>query len=50
MLKYTTHYVRMPSEQEASDISQKFEMVSKISQILGIIDGTHVPITAPRDG
>nr|XP_012215694.1 PREDICTED: putative nuclease HARBI1 isoform X2 [Linepithema humile]XP_012215695.1 PREDICTED: putative nuclease HARBI1 isoform X2 [Linepithema humile] len=43
-------YIYMPHELEANHIAQKFEEKSFIPQIIGSIDGTHIPITAPKEG
>ncbi|XP_011862451.1 PREDICTED: putative nuclease HARBI1 isoform X1 [Vollenhovia emeryi] len=40
----------MPSEDEAKFISLQFERKSSIPQLIGSIDGTHIPITAPQEG
>lgn len=40
----------MPSEDEANFISLQFEKNSLIPQLIGSIDGTHIPITAPHEG
>jgi len=40
----------MPSENEAKDIAEVFEQVTNIPQIIGAIDGCHIPITAPEEG
>lgn len=40
----------MPSEQEAKSISRDFETMCGIPNIIGAIDGTHVPILPPKDG
>lgn len=40
----------MPTETEAKYIATQFEKKSHIPQIIGCIDGTHIPILAPEDG
>ncbi|XP_071653711.1 uncharacterized protein [Temnothorax longispinosus] len=40
----------MPSEDEAQFISLQFKKRSFIPQLIGCIDGTHIPITAPHEG
>ncbi|XP_011884106.1 PREDICTED: putative nuclease HARBI1, partial [Vollenhovia emeryi] len=40
----------MPSEDEAEFISLQFKRKSFIPQLIGSIDGTHIPITAPQEG
>lgn len=44
------NYIFMPSEDEAKFIALQFKKKSFIPQLIGSIDGTHIPITAPRDG
>lgn len=43
-------FIFMPSEDEAKFISLQFKKTSFISQLIGSIDGTHIPITAPHEG
>ncbi|XP_064482741.1 uncharacterized protein LOC135395483 [Ornithodoros turicata] len=43
-------YIKMPSAQEATRIAERFEEKCHLPQIFGAIDGTHVPITAPKKG
>ncbi|XP_071577858.1 uncharacterized protein [Temnothorax nylanderi] len=40
----------MPNQDEAKYIAMQFENISHIPQILGCIDGTHIPITVPEEG
>jgi len=40
----------MPNNEEAQDIAENFEQQTNIPQIIGAIDGSHIPITAPEDG
>lgn len=40
----------MPNKQECDEICSGFEAKSKIPQIIGAIDGTHIPILPPSDG
>lgn len=44
------NYIKMPNEEEAKIIAAEFEKISSIPQIIGIIDGTHIPIRAPEEG
>nr|XP_037273814.1 protein ANTAGONIST OF LIKE HETEROCHROMATIN PROTEIN 1-like [Rhipicephalus microplus] len=50
----TTHlakeYVKLPSANEAKKIAERFEAKCHLPQIFGAIDGTHIPITAPKTG
>lgn len=50
MLKHVRNIIRMPTEEEAVQITKNFEDICGIPQILLIIDGTHIPILAPREG
>lgn len=43
-------YIRLPRDDEAVQISKKFEEKCSLPQILGCIDGTHIPILPPADG
>lgn len=43
-------YVHMPNEDEAKNIAKMFEKISKLPQVIGSIDGTHIPITPPSEG
>lgn len=44
------NYLHMPDLYEASEIAINFEKISCIPQIIGCIDGTHIPILAPSEG
>lgn len=46
----TKNFIFMPSEDEAKFISHQFKIKSFIPQLIGSIDGTHIPITAPHEG
>jgi hypothetical protein len=43
-------YIYMLHESEAHFIAQKFKKKFFIPQIIGSINGTHIPITAPKEG
>ncbi|KYM98832.1 Putative nuclease HARBI1, partial [Cyphomyrmex costatus] len=43
-------YIKMPNQAESEYIATQFENVSHIPQIIGCIDGTHIPITASEEG
>lgn len=43
-------YINMPKEDEAKYIAIQLENLCHIPQIIGCIDGTHIPITAPEEG
>ncbi|KAL7395855.1 hypothetical protein ABVT39_024490 [Epinephelus coioides] len=42
--------IQMPNEEEALEITCRFEAWHYIPQIMGLIDGTHIPIHPPSDG
>jgi len=43
-------HLYMPNEQEAKEIARQFEAQYKIPQVLGAIDGSHIPILPPAVG
>ncbi|XP_034242102.1 protein ANTAGONIST OF LIKE HETEROCHROMATIN PROTEIN 1 [Thrips palmi] len=43
-------FIRFPDAEEAAHISRRFEEMSNIPQLIGAIDGSHIPITPPREG
>lgn len=43
-------FLKMPDIFEASEIVMNFERISHIPQIIGCIDGSHIPILAPSEG
>lgn len=42
--------IQMPDNEEAKIISKNFEKKSGLPQIIGCIDGSHIPILAPSEG
>lgn len=42
--------IRVPNEEEALEIARNFQEMHSIPQIMGLIDGTHIPILPPSDG
>lgn len=42
--------IQIPSGDYAKEVIRRFRNKSGIPQILGAIDGTHIPVTAPSDG
>ncbi|KAK4871867.1 hypothetical protein RN001_015991 [Aquatica leii] len=46
----TPKHIRMPNEAEATDIARAFEHASHIPNIIGAIDGTHIPMLPPTVG
>ncbi|CAN9513513.1 unnamed protein product [Ophioblennius macclurei] len=42
--------IRAPDAEEARGIARRFEQKFGIPQVVGCIDGTHVPVLPPRDG
>ncbi|KAH7949264.1 hypothetical protein HPB49_006806 [Dermacentor silvarum] len=43
-------FIQLPSAQQAAAIAARFEAKCHIPQIFGVIDGTHITITAPKKG
>ena len=43
-------WIKMPDEKECKTISDELENISHIPQIIGIVDGSHIPILPPQDG
>ncbi|KAG0444343.1 hypothetical protein HPB47_013904, partial [Ixodes persulcatus] len=48
--KFMMDFIRLPNVEEARQIAANFEGRCHIPQIWGAIDGTHIPILAPRKG
>ncbi|XP_056292436.1 uncharacterized protein LOC130207772 [Pseudoliparis swirei] len=44
------HLIKVPTTEEAIGIAQRFEQKFNIPQIIGCIDGTHIPVLPPSDG
>uniref|UniRef100_A0A8C6T436 DDE Tnp4 domain-containing protein n=1 Tax=Neogobius melanostomus TaxID=47308 RepID=A0A8C6T436_9GOBI len=42
--------IRAPTDEEAGEIARRFEASHHIPQIMGLIDGTHIPVLPPSDG
>lgn len=42
--------IKMPKEEEAIEIARRFEAAHGIPQIIGLIDGTHIPVLPPSNG
>ncbi|KAL7868727.1 hypothetical protein SRHO_G00101110, partial [Serrasalmus rhombeus] len=42
--------IKVPNEEEALELVRRFEAISRIPQIMGLIDGTHIPVLPPTDG
>lgn len=43
-------YIKMPNEFECTMIAQMYEKRTHIPQLIGAIDGTHIPMLPPADG
>lgn len=43
-------FIQMPDEERAQLISHRFKTICGIPQIIGCIDGSHIPILAPSEG
>lgn len=46
----TDEFIKFPSAEEAEDIARHFEEITNIPQLIGAIDGSHIPITPPKMG
>ena len=44
------HFIKVPTTEEAIGIADRFEQKFNIPQIIGCIDGTHIPVLPPSDG
>uniref|UniRef100_A0A667WS05 DDE Tnp4 domain-containing protein n=1 Tax=Myripristis murdjan TaxID=586833 RepID=A0A667WS05_9TELE len=42
--------IRVPTDEEALEIARAFEASHHIPQIMGLIDGSHIPVLPPSDG
>lgn len=42
--------IQMPDAEESKQISESFQMKSALPQIIGCIDGSHIPILPPTEG
>lgn len=45
-----TSFIKMPNEEDCKRISRRFKNICGIPQIIGCIDGSHIPIMAPSEG
>lgn len=43
-------YIKFPDDDEAEEISKRFECLTCLPHIIGIIDCLHIPINPPKDG
>lgn len=43
-------FIKMPNDQACEIISTRFKAICGIPQIIGCIDGSHIPILAPSEG
>lgn len=43
-------FVKMPDAAEAIFLAQRFEQRCKLPQVIGAIDGTHIPVLPPSSG
>lgn len=50
MIPVARDLIKVPTEDEARAIAQRFESAFHIPQIIGCIDGTHIPVLPPSDG
>lgn len=43
-------WIKMPNEEECETLSLEFQIRTGLSQIIGAINGSHIPIAAPAEG
>nr|CAI5852533.1 unnamed protein product [Callosobruchus analis] len=43
-------FIKMPTEAEAIEVASYFQQTTVLPNIIGAIDGTHIPIKPPRQG
>ena len=48
--KMSRQYLSWPSPEECAEIARKIQGKFGLPNALGAIDGTHIPVTAPREG
>uniref|UniRef100_A0A673NED2 DDE Tnp4 domain-containing protein n=1 Tax=Sinocyclocheilus rhinocerous TaxID=307959 RepID=A0A673NED2_9TELE len=48
--KFVYMFCKVPNEEEALEIARNFQEMHNIPQIMGLIDGTHIPIFPLSDG
>uniref|UniRef100_A0A1B0DHP6 Uncharacterized protein n=1 Tax=Phlebotomus papatasi TaxID=29031 RepID=A0A1B0DHP6_PHLPP len=48
--KLLVRQIRMPNQHECRESAQEFESICSLPQIIGAVDGSHIPISSPEDG
>lgn len=48
--KLLHQWIFMPNDEECKQISAAFELITNIPQLIGAIDGSHIPILPPSEG
>ncbi|KAL7404818.1 hypothetical protein ABVT39_019385 [Epinephelus coioides] len=43
-------FIKVPSQEEAFQIAERFQRAYGLPQVIGCIDGSHIPILPPTDG
>lgn len=48
MNNITPHFIQWPTRERLQEVMEGFDQHNGLSRCIGAIDGTHIPIKAPR--